>query len=376
MGNQEPDLNGPKSGHAQGLDVSCDNCGAAVFWRPGPQAMVCDHCGQERKIERLPGEILEYTLEKGRRQGDEALAIGGEGTTKALVCGTCGARVLLGGRAISKACAFCGSGHVLEEDSLRQAIQPESVIPMMMPRDEVAAIFRSWLRGLWFRPSALKRLKGFDARGIYVPAWTFDARADSSWTAQAGYYYYVTETYHVTVNGKSQLRTRQVRKVRWESAAGRRHDAYDDLQVMASKGVDRQLALELGPFETGELVPYQPEYLVGWEAEEYGVDLEDGWGLGQNRMLESQVERCSGDVPGDTQRGLRVQTQLSDVRWKHVLLPVWSLTYHFAGKPYAVLVNGQSGQIAGKAPYSWIKISLAVLLSAVIIGGIVVAANA
>ena len=65
---------------------------------------------------------------------------------------------------------------------------------------------------------------------------------------------------------------------------------------------------------------------------------------------------------------------LSDVRWKHVLLPMWSLTYRFRGKPYAVLIHGQSGKVVGQAPYSWIKILGAVL--GVVALGLLIAALA
>ncbi|MEM8710331.1 MAG: zinc ribbon domain-containing protein, partial [Planctomycetota bacterium] len=83
------------------------------------------------------------------------------------------------------------------------------------------------------------------------------------------------------------------------------------------------------------------------------------------RIEQSQRRRCAGDVPGDTHRALKVRNEISDVRWKHVLLPMWSVTYQFRGKPYAVLVHGQSGRIVGHAPYSWVKILLAVLAVAV-----------
>ncbi|MDF1838574.1 MAG: primosomal protein N' (replication factor Y) - superfamily II helicase [Planctomycetota bacterium] len=376
MGNQETDTEASLTSSAQAVEVNCENCGARVFWKPGPQALACEHCGTLRQVPRLAGQVLERSLEEGRRMervgASDELGV----ATRAMGCENCGARVLLVERDISTHCAFCGSGQVLPSESLRRAIQPESVIPLMLSREDVAKAFRKWLSGLWFRPSALKELKAFAAQGIYVPAWTFDAEADSSWTAEAGHYYYVTQTYTVQVNGKSQTRTRQVRKVRWVPASGQRSDFYDDLQVMASKGIDRNLALELGGFETADLVPYQPEYLVGWEAEEYAIDLEDGWARGQDRMLQEQRSRCSGDVPGDTQRNLRVRTDLSQVHWKHVLLPVWSLTYRFGGKSYAVLIHGQSGRVAGKAPFSWVKITGAVVLALVVAAIAIVALSA
>ena len=78
--------------------------------------------------------------------------------------------------------------------------------------------------------------------------------------------------------------------------------------------------------------------------------------MAQEEVVEEQRRRCSRDVPGDTQRSLRVRNTISNVRWKHVLLPIWSLQYRFKGKAYTVLVNGQSGQVSGEAPLSWIKI--------------------
>jgi hypothetical protein len=151
-----------------------------------------------------------------------------------------------------------------------------------------------------------------------------------------------------------------VQKVRWEPAFGERRDLFDDLMVHASKGLSAKLAQELGAFETKNLVPYRPEYLSGWGAEEYAVDLDAGWKDALGRMEARQTQRCSGDVPGDTQRHLRVHNTVRDVRWKLVLLPIWSLTYRHAGKDFAVLVHGTNGRVVGDAPYSGIKIALLV----------------
>jgi hypothetical protein len=50
-----------------------------------------------------------------------------------------------------------------------------------------------------------------------------------------------------------------------------------------------------------------------------------------------------------------------DLHWKHVLLPMWSLTYRFRDKAYPVLIHGQTGKVVGDAPYSWVKILVAVV---------------
>ena len=42
-------------------------------------------------------------------------------------------------------------------------------------------------------------------------------------------------------------------------------------------------------------------------------------------------------------------------------MPVWLLSYNYGAKAYQVIVNGYTGQIAGKYPYSVWKIFFAVL---------------
>jgi hypothetical protein len=74
-------------------------------------------------------------------------------------------------------------------------------------------------------------------------------------------------------------------------------------------------------------------------------------------------ELCSQQVPGDTQRNLVVDATFSGQTFKHILTPVWLLTYTYHGKPYQVVINGVTGTLAGSRPWSWIKIALLVLVA-------------
>jgi hypothetical protein len=163
-------------------------------------------------------------------------------------------------------------------------------------------------------------------------------------------------------------KTREVQHTRWEDAWGQRADDYDDVLVCASTGLPTPLAESLQTFDTSALVPYTPAYLAGWSAEEYGVELQAGYAVAQQRMDASQQQRCSADVPGDTQRALSVTSSYSDLTWKHVLLPIWIAAYRYRGDVYRFLVNGQTGEVKGKAPYSAAKIALAVVFGLIAIG--------
>lgn len=333
-------------------EFPCSNCGAKLVWDPAADALGCAYCGETVPVPRAEGTIVERALEDA---GDALRGFGLE--LRCLECRNCGARVSFDESATSEQCVYCGSANVLPQSANRNALRPESLVPLEVCREKVRAGFRRWLKRLWFRPSALQQVDRFDAVGVYVPFWTFDCAVHSDWSADAGYYYWVTRM--VRVNGK--LRSRRVRKVRWVPAWGSRDDVFDDLLVLASRGLPQSLVDQLGRFDTSALVPYRPEYLAGWRAEEYQVDLEAGWDRGQEAVEATQRRRCAGDVPGDTQRDLRVRNRIRDVRWKHVLLPVWSVQYRFRGTTYAVLVHGQNGHVVGKAPYSWVKLTLAAL---------------
>jgi hypothetical protein len=208
--------------------------------------------------------------------------------------------------------------------------------------------------------------------GVYIPYWTFDADVASRWTAESGDHYYETETYSDTdASGNSVTRTRQVQRTRWYWTSGRRNDKYDDLLVCASKGLPRDMAEKLRTFDTAALRPWEPGFLSGWRAEEYAVELNQGWKEAVERMEASQRQRCAKDVPGDTHRFLSVDNQFSGERFKHVLLPLWIASYRYQQKVFRFLVNGQTGEVTGKAPLSWFKILLFIAVLAAAIVGII-----
>ena len=79
-------------------------------------------------------------------------------------------------------------------------------------------------------------------------------------------------------------------------------------------------------------------------------------------------------IPGDTYRNLEIHPVFSGRTFKHVLVPVWLLSYLYGRTSYQVVVNGYTGRMAGQYPKSPWKIALLVLL-AIIVLLIVILAN-
>lgn len=339
----------------------CGSCGADVVWDPGASGLKCPYCGARCEVPKSPSEVTERPVAEGLRAPRD---LGWGAARKSVKCTKCGAVTTLDPGAAAGACAFCGTPAVVEAPPREDLVRPEGVLPFRVTRDGAAQSFRRWLAGLWFRPGDLKSRSSLTRlQGVYIPYWTFDAATHSAWTAEAGYRHQVPV--QVVENGRTV--TRMETRTRWEPAAGTLERFFDDLPVPASRGVDAGVAREIEPFPTAELLGYDPSYLSGFLAEEYGVDLPEALASAEARMRAEIEAACAREVPGDTHRNLRVATQFSGVAYKSALLPLWIAAYEYGGKPYRFLVNGVTGRTSGHAPFSVLKISLAVLAALLLV---------
>ena len=345
---------------------SCAGCGAELAWSPGKRALACDSCGAARPVE-APAQFVaeEHALERGLPPPlpDAPPAAGGLGLkTKLQVCKGCAAEMEVPPGSKTGRCPFCGSQYVMEQVSTRECEAPESVLPLAIDLRKARELFTEWVGKGFFTPRALRKERYLEGlQGFYIPAWTFDAAAASSWTAERGHYYYTTESYR---DSQGRTQTRQVRHTRWEYASGSRRDAYDDLMIPAARDDIQEFLEQAGAFNTkAGLLPYRPEYLAGWNALRYTLDRAGGWNRAQQKMEATQEARCGDDVGGDTHRNLQVQTDFSAVKYKHTLLPYWISSYKFRTKTYRFVINGETGAVAGEKPISWLKVALVVILA-------------
>ena len=155
--------------------------------------------------------------------------------------------------------------------------------------------------------------------------------------------------------------------MRWVPAAGEVRHFFDDEPVPGTHGVSQALLRSVEPFPTKELVPYDTAFLSGFVVEHYQVVLVDAAQRSEAAMQAKLYEMCAAEVPGDTQRNLQIRPSYSGRTFKHILVPIWLLTYLFAAKAYQVVVNGYTGQMAGDYPKSPWKIALLVLLALVVL---------
>lgn len=349
----------------------CPSCGSQMDFDAAKGLLACAYCGHTMDVPSTAEEIREYDLEKALRDAvAKPSQTGYGGEKRSIKCKSCGGVNTVDANVVSTECPFCGSNQIVPQEQVAQVIKPESLLPFNVDQAKAISLFRTWLGSGFFRPNPVKKIAQeaqAKIQGVYLPFWTFDAFTSSWWQAEAGHYYYITENVWVTNNkGQRVQQARQVQKIRWEPASGHLPLFLNDVLVPAAGHIDKAMIQSLYPFDTKALVPYKPEYLAGWGAEAYSVDLKQGWTAGQ-ALMKSQIEQaCAAQVPGDTQRNLRVNTAFSKMTYKHVLFPVWIASYRYNDKIYHFLVNGQTGEVQGQAPISWIKVMLVIFIVIVV----------
>jgi hypothetical protein len=352
---------------------ACPACGAQAEWNPSKQKLVCPFCGTESpyRIDRETGKVIEIDLVTALRELPEDER-GWQTDRRSVQCQSCKAVMVFDPARVGQNCEFCGSPALVSYDEIKAPIKPTGVLPFRIDAARVRDDIRRWWRSKWLAPGKLFRAALVDTvKSLYIPYWTFDAQAHCPWTAEAGHYYYVN------VQGQdSQGRrvVRQERRVRWEPASGVVDHFFDDEPVPGTQGLPIALLRQVEPFPTQEVLPYDTAFLSGHVVEHYKVVLMEAAQASQAQMQVTLEQLSAHQIPGDTYRNLQIRPTYSGRTFKHVLVPVWLLSYNYGPRAFQVIVNGYTGKIAGKYPYSVWKIVLLILLAIVVIG-IVISLN-
>ncbi len=343
---------------------SCPSCGGEAQWNPGKKAIVCPFCGtvspaQAELSATGVEQIVEHDLVAALR-GIPDDQRGWQAKKTSVKCQSCQAISVFDPERVSQRCDFCGSTALVPYEEIKEAFRPESLLPMKLSDTQVRDLIRTWYGSRWFAPNKLKRAALTDTvKGLYIPYWTFDAQVHADWTAESGYYYYESESYE---DDNGNIQTRQVQRVRWEFSSGSLDHFFDDELVPASRGVQPEMLRQVEPFPTTtELVPYNPGYLSGWVVERYQIDLVAAAQQARQEMDSEMGSLCASQVPGDTHRNLQLNCDYSGQTFKHILTPIWLLTYDYGARHFQVVINGYTGTIAGKYPKSWVKIFFLIL---------------
>ena len=346
----------------KGRVFPCDRCGADLEFSIGQQSLECPYCGSVKQIEPpkdapiLEREYLE-TLDRLQRRKENAGDDDESASAQhAIRCDGCGADVVFQGTLTSTHCPYCASP--LQRDRIHDSVSRipvDGVLPFLIPQARAAENLRSWVQSLWWAPNAfLAQGATGKFNGVYLPFFTYDAMTQTRFAGQRG------DAYFVTIGEGNNRRTE--RRVSWSYREGDFQQFYDDVLIIAASQQRTDLVQGLEPWPLERMISFTPEVLAGFFSRTYDVALEDGFRTARQRIEGALSLEVRKRIGGDEQSVQSQKTDYSAITFKHVLLPVWLFAYRYQDKTFQVMINAATGEVSGQRPYSWVKISFAVLL--------------
>lgn len=344
---------------ADTVQSKCPSCGGVLVYSPEDELLVCLYCGTRVLLDLTPAEIKEHDYKEW--SGHPEMQSQVETLVAEVVCGQCGAHTTFPENTTSYTCAFCGTPIVLKDFVQRRSWKPEYILPFKIGKKQCDDRFRKWVSSRWFAPSGFSKELSAEERmkGMYLPYWTYDADTTTVYTGERGVNRRVTRIN----NGKSVTHT----VTDWYPVSGTVRHVFDDVLVPASGSLPPDISRVLTNWDRRNYVAYSDQFVRGFLAELYQQDFRECYPQAEKQMESYLSALVRSEIGGSQQRVFRQETNYSNVKFKHVLLPVWLSAYRYKNKSYVFAINGRTGQVFGQRPWSVPKILTLILVIASIL---------
>ncbi|WP_083958636.1 hypothetical protein [Herbidospora mongoliensis] len=313
---------------------------------PGADGMRCPYCQAVQPL-AVTGPAVRRPVETLR--GRLPVTLTDEHRVVCPRCATASTPALLSSR-----CPACETPIVLE---LGGEVRPGALAPFTLDRELALNALDRWAGARWFAPESLARVS--DAASItatFVPVWVFDLETVTRYVGRRGDHYYQVETYE----SGGETRTRSVRRTRWRQARGKINRRFTDVVV---PGVKQHRPARL-PATT---VPFQAEYLSGVATLRYTVPPDQALNQAKTSVKSHIRTACLADIGGDERRLNSMVTTYPSMDGDLILLPYWTGDYSLGGKTWRFTVDGATGEVRGKRPYSATKLTAPLVALALLV---------
>ena len=323
------------------VSFKCPNCGSPLKYSAEQGLFACEFCDSTFSFDEV--KDADVNAEKPFDWGDYAAGVSQEHLDglASYVCRSCGAEVVTDAVTAAAHCPYCGNVMVMEEN-LSGLLKPNGVIPFRIDRKKLRETVRQYCAGKRLLPNNfLDTHKIEEIKGVYVPFWLYDCRADGSMTfdatrvrSWADNQFYYTETSRYLVICEGGMSFARV------PADGSRH-------------MDDALMDSVEPYDFSDIREYAPGYLSGYYADRFDDDAEACLPRADLRVKNTLADAFRTSLRGFTSAvPVHKNMRLTDTAVKYVLLPVYLITASYEGKTYRFAVNGQTGKMTGNLPIS------------------------
>ncbi|MBP0970797.1 MAG: hypothetical protein J5753_02040 [Oscillospiraceae bacterium] len=344
----------------ESLVYKCPNCAADIKFSAKEQKFHCEYCLSSFTQEEMK-TIAAAQEQQAASRPKEEVAVDAEFAeqTSVYTCSSCGAQIMADDNTAATFCYYCHNPVILS-GRVSGDFRPSYVLPFQLERDLAVQHFKDFVKKRWFLPKDfLSSAQQERITGLYVPFWVTDVDVNAemdalgkkvrSWTS-GNYEYTETREYAVARKAKVVLR---------------------GLPADGASHIDDDLMEAIEPFDYKAVKPFAMQYLSGFFAEKYDMNMSKMFPRIQQRAVQASDQLVRGSMVNYT----TVSVTRSDIRvmgttWEYMLLPVWFMTYKYKDKVYEFALNGQTGKFAGTPPLCMKRVLLFSGLLGLLVGAL------
>ena len=256
-------------------------------------------------------------------------------------CANCGAPLEVSRYTSACKCEHCGSYMILEE-RVEGELEPHLILPFQVSKERAVELLKKEFQGRFYTPRTFlsaATLEGME--GIYVPFFLYDYLASFDYAGTG-----------TKVRSWRRGNTEYVETSYFRVERNLDID-FDGIPVDASINMDDAMMDLLEPFDRKALEKFQKKYMSGFQGEIFSERLMDLEPRAQEKARKDSEELLRETLSGySTLHADRKHLNLQRQTASYALLPVWVYYCSYHGKKYTYYINGQSGKVLGKTPFS------------------------
>lgn len=334
-------------------EYKCPNCSGRLEFDTKSQQLKCPYCDGTFDPD-IFNDGKEYELNNEKWTDSDYLVYN---------CRSCGGSIIADADTAASTCPYCDNPVVMV-GNVSGSLKPKKIIPFKYDKEQAKEEYRKHLKGKILLPKAFRSEAAFDEiKGIYVPFWLFDGKANAKiWFDALRTHYHREGDYDVRITEYYKLfRSGSVE--------------FSKVPVDASEKIDDELSQSVEPYNNKELKDFNDNYLAGYYADRYTVDAEESVRIADDRILNST--RQLFDSTTSAYENCRVSS--SSINLEHgiqeyAMYPMWIMNVRYKDKKYVFAMNGQTGRFVGDLPIDTMKyrfIMIAVFLGITLLMGII-----
>lgn len=317
------------------ISYKCPRCDAVLKFNNEKNKFQCEYCRSEFDLNKL-----------NSKEKNKSLNI--------YTCNNCGSNIISDNSINITSCIYCKDKN-LQHTTIAK-FSADYIIPFKVTKKDAINKLKKLYKGKWLKPREFKNKTINDIKGIYVPISLFSYDAigvveiegdiANNWISD-GYRYIKTDKYKLLRGGKM---------------------SFENIPVECSKSFDNSIFRLIEPYNYKELKQFNHSYLSGYLSGNYDLTKEELINKASDSAKEYFGEEIKKDIKGYNNLVITNNTtNLNNLRYIYVLIPIWLLNIKYKNKLYTFAINGQTGKVTGYIPKSKNKIILLWIVTFIIV---------